>query len=141
MRRLLKFDFVRFCIVGATGFVINFTLLTLFYKVFGWPLFWSQLIAAEISLFSNFLLHHTWTYKANKVDKTLLQLVIQFHVSSWAAILGSAFLVSGGVHWLHLGYLAALILSSVIALGWNFGWTKFVIWKGGPLPASSEEKS
>jgi hypothetical protein len=22
-----------------------------------------------------------------------------------------------------------LVVSSIIALGWNFGWTKFVIWK------------
>jgi dolichol-phosphate mannosyltransferase len=140
MRKLLKFDFVRFCVVGASGFLFNLALLSLFYKYAGWPLFWSQLLAAEIALFSNFILHHTWTYKANKVDKTLLQLIIQFHLSSWVAILGSAVLVNGGVRWLHLSYFLALVMSSAIALGWNFGWTKLVIWKHSHAEASKGEE-
>ena len=129
MQRLLKFDFVRFCVVGASGFIINLIILSFLYKGLGWSIFLAQIIAAEIALFSNFLLHHTWTYKANQVDKSLLQLIIQFHLSSWVAIVGSAALVAGGVKWLHLGYFAALVISSAIALGWNFGWTKFVIWR------------
>lgn len=140
--RLLKFDFVRFCIVGASGFALNFTILTILYKYLDWPLFVSQLIAAEVSLFSNFILHHVWTYRANKVDKTVAQLLLQFHLSSWVAIIGSALLVSGGVSWLHLSYLLALVFSSALALGWNFGWSKFVIWKGGgKLTEHKEEQA
>ena len=127
--KLLKIDFVRFCIVGASGFLLNFAILSFLYKGLGWPVFLSQLLAGEIALFSNFILHHTWTYKANKVNKTLLQLIIQFHLSSWIAIVGSAALVGSGVKWLHLSYIIALVISSAIALGWNFGWTKFVIWR------------
>lgn len=129
MRKLLKIDFVRFCVVGASGFVLNLTILSLLYKGLELPLFFAQLIAAEIALFSNFVLHHAWTYKANKVSKTIPQLALQFHISSWIAIIGSAILVSGGVQWLHLSYFVALVISSVIALGWNFGWTKLVIWR------------
>lgn len=129
IQRLLEVDFVRFCIVGASGFIINSILLTLLYRVAHWPLFIAQLIGGEIALFSNFMLHHNWTYRSKKVKKTIPELLLQFHLTSWAAIIGSAALVSGGVKYLHVGYLIALVISSVIALGWNFIWSKYVIWK------------
>jgi dolichol-phosphate mannosyltransferase len=129
MRRLLKIDFVRFCIVGSLGFVINFFLLTLLYKVFHSPLFIAQIAAAEVALFSNFMFHHHWTYKASNVRKTITKLIVQFHVTSWAAILGSAVIVSLGVHVFKLNYVIALVFASASALFWNFGWSKFVIWR------------
>lgn len=129
IRHLLKVDFVRFCIVGGTGFVINFILLITLSKFFGLPIFISQLIGAEISLFSNFLLHHNWTYKHKKVKKSIPSLIMQFHATSWPAIIGSTLMVSVGVQFVHLNKLTALIISSAVALVWNFAWSKYVIWR------------
>ena len=129
MRHLIKIEFVRFCIVGGTGFVINFIILTLLHKVIDAPIFIAQLIGAEVALFSNFMLHHHWTYKAHKVQKTMTKLLIQFHASTWPAILGSALMVSGAEKYLHFSDLIALGTSSVIALLWNFFWSKYVIWR------------
>lgn len=130
LRRLLKMDFVRFCIVGGTGFVINLTLLTLLHSGLEFPVFISQAFAAEIALFSNFMLHHHWTYKSKNVEKTKQRLLLQFHASSWPAILGSAAMVTACVKLLHFNELLALITSSAVALFWNFGWSKYVIWRG-----------
>lgn len=127
--RLLKVDFIRFCIVGGTGFVINLILLNLLHSVLKIPIVVAQLIAAEISLFSNFMLHHHWTYKSSKVDKSLRVLIVQFHATSWPAILGSSVMVGVGVKTFHLKTFEALAMSSAIALVWNFCWSKFVIWK------------
>lgn len=127
--RPLQIDFVRFCIVGSSGFVLNFTLLSLLYKFAGLPIFLAQLISAEIALFSNFLLHNNWTYKLKMVNKPLPDLLWQFHVVSWVAIVGSALIVGATVKYLHFNYALALIISSATALFWNFLWTKFVVWK------------
>lgn len=129
MKRLLAVDFVRFCLVGATGFLVNFLLLTLLYKQGGLNIFVAQLIAAEIALFSNFILHHNWTYKKSSVTKTIERLLVEFHITSWVAIIGSALLISAGVNLLGLNYIVALIISSIIALGWNYLWTRYVIWR------------
>jgi putative flippase GtrA len=126
---LLKIDFIRFCIVGGLGFLINLAILATLHSILDFHVFVSQLIAAEVALFCNFALHHHWTYKKKRVIKTKTKLLVQFHASSWPAILGSASLVSLGVGLLHLSDLFALIFSSVIALGWNFAWSKYVIWK------------
>ena len=128
-RHLIKIDFVRFCIVGGTGFVINFIILIILHKYLKVPVFVAQLIGAEIALFSNFLMHHHWTYKEHKVDKSIQKLLIQFHASTWPAIVGSALMVTAGERIFHLSNLLALMVSSVIALLWNFGWSKYVIWR------------
>jgi dolichol-phosphate mannosyltransferase len=129
LQRLIKIEFVRFCIVGGTGFVINFIILTVLHKFLNFPVFIAQLIGAEVALFSNFMMHHHWTYKAHKVEKTMTTLIVQFHATTWPAILGSALMVTGGEKLLHLSNLFALAVSSIIALLWNFVWSKYVIWR------------
>lgn len=129
MRRLLKIDFVRFCIVGGTGFVINFILLTVLHRGLHVPVYIAQFFGAEVALFSNFMLHHHWTYKHNKVEKTKTNLLVQFHATTWPAIVGSVLMVTAGVKFLHLSSFMALVVSSAIALMWNFGWSKFVVWR------------
>lgn len=127
--QVLKFDFVRFCIVGGTGFLINLAILMLLTKQFNTPVFIAQLIGAEIALGSNFVLHHNWTYRNRRVKKSLPNLIIQFHASSWPAIIGSTLLVSLMVTGLHTNKIEALVVSSVVALAWNFAWSKYVIWR------------
>lgn len=127
--RLLKIDFIRFCIVGGTGFTINLIFLVSLTKFFGLSTAIAQLIGAEIALFSNFLMHHHWTYKSHNVKKSFKSLIIQFHATTWPAILGSTLMVSVSVSVFHLSKLVALIISSVISLMWNFFWSKYVVWR------------
>jgi len=138
IKKLLELDFIRFCIVGGTGFVINFIILIGLHKVLHLPVFISQLIGAEIALFSNFMLHHHWTYKKNHVEKTLPQLLLQFHATSWPAILGSAAMVSLGEKYLNLSNLFALVLTSIVVFVWNYVWSKFVVWKDVKTPEIKE---
>jgi putative flippase GtrA len=141
MQRLLKIDFIRFCLVGGSGFVINIILLTFLTGPVKLSIFWAQLISAEVALFSNFVLHHQWTYKHHEVRKTIHRLLVEFHATTWPAILGSTFLVSTGVHVLHMDKYAALIVSSAVALLWNFSWSKFVVWRDVTVKEAEEPAS
>ncbi len=127
--RILEVDFVRFCMVGGTGFLINLVLLTILHGKLKVHVVVAQALASEIALFSNFLLHDHWTYKKNKVTKSKRTLVVQFHATSWPAIVGSTVMVSVGVGTFHLKEVVALVVSSAIVLFWNFLWSKYVIWK------------
>lgn len=129
LQRLIANEFIRFCLVGVSGFCINFLLLRVLYQRLHISIFVAQLISSEIALFSNFLLHHHWTYRRKQVTKSISTLLWQFHASSWAAILGSAVMVGGMVNWLHTSDLVALVIASAVAMGWNFSWSKFVIWR------------
>jgi putative flippase GtrA len=129
IERLLKLEFIRFCIVGGLGFVINFILLIALAKLFNLSIVLAQLIGAELALGTNFMLHHNWTYKAHRVNKNLKSLLVQFHVTTWPAILGSTAMVSLGVDVFHISKFLALVISSLVSLMWNFIWSKFVIWR------------
>lgn len=129
MKKLLSKDYVRFVLVGTVGFLVNLTLLTILYKKLGMALFIAQLISSEIALFGNFLLHHHWTYKNHNVVKSLKSLIIQFHMTSWVAIVGSAVLVSFGSQVLKLNYFVSLVIASGIAMVWNYLWTKLFVWR------------
>jgi putative flippase GtrA len=128
LKKLLAIDFVRFCIVGALGFVVNFSLLTMLYQKLGLHIVPAQLIAGEIALFSNFYLHHNWTYKSHHTMKTIQTLLIQFHATSWFALLLTTVIVAFGVKTAGLHYTIALMIAAAIALVWNFVWSKYVIW-------------
>ncbi len=39
-------------------------------------------------------------------------------------------MVAGGVKFLNLNKVIALVISSAVALFWNFAWSKYVIWRG-----------
>ncbi len=129
-KKLVSIDFIRFCIVGTAGFIINYALLSLFYKQMGIHIFIAQLLASEVALFHNFAMHHNWTYKnkSRKQNKTLSNYLVEFHATSWVAIIGGALLVSFCVRVLHFDYTIALVVSSALALFWNFVWTKYFIW-------------
>lgn len=129
IQKLLEIDFIRFCIVGGSGFVINLLILVGLTRFFNTPPFVAQLVGAEVGLFSNFMLHNHWTYKKHKVEKSLTTLIVQFHAVSWPAIGGSALMVWAGVSLLHESKVLSLVVSSVVGLGWNFAWSKYVIWR------------
>jgi len=129
IERLLKLEFIRFCIVGGLGFFINLIILVSLTKLFGLPVILAQLIGAEVALGTNFVLHHNWTYKTHKVNKGVKSLIIQFHATTWPAIIGSTIMVSLSVSVLHFNKFLALVISSFVSLGWNFAWSKFVIWR------------
>jgi dolichol-phosphate mannosyltransferase len=140
MEKVIKHHFVRFCLVGALGFAINYVLLTLFYKELGWPLFLAQLLAGEIALFNNFMFHHHWTYKGHGKENRLVSLLVQFHATSWVAVVGTALVVSFCVHYLHLHYFPALVIGGILALIWNFIWSKYVIWRKHSHSTSETEQ-
>lgn len=126
---LLKLEFIRFCIVGGLGFTINFIILIVLAHTTNAPIVLAQLIGAEVALGTNFMLHHNWTYKTHHVNKSLKSLIVQFHVTTWPAILGSTAMVSLGVGVFHINEFASLVISSLVSLMWNFLWSKFVIWR------------
>ena len=130
VRRLLRQDFVRFCMVGAVGFLINLVILKLLHDAWGWPIVLATLIGSEVAYFSNFLFHNSWTYKHKaKVEKSFKRLLVQFHLSAWSGMLLNVLIVYIAVTMFHLDSAIGLVIASVIVLFWNYVWTKFYIWR------------
>lgn len=118
----------KFIIVGIVGFLVNVLVLMLLHQIIGFNLLISQLFAAEVAIMINFLFHNRWTYSDAKHSSTRKRL-IEFHASSWSgsAIVTVILLIL--VTFAHFHYLIALAIGGLVAMFWNFFWTRFYVWK------------
>ncbi|MCJ7523148.1 MAG: glycosyltransferase, partial [Dehalococcoidia bacterium] len=54
--------FIKFCIVGASGFCVNLGLLAIFVEVVGMHKVWAQIPSYQISILTNFMFNEFWTF-------------------------------------------------------------------------------
>ncbi|HZQ29888.1 MAG TPA: GtrA family protein, partial [Patescibacteria group bacterium] len=84
-----KQRFVKFAIVGATGFVIQtavFEVLGVFTKILSPSV--ATVIGGELAIISNFTLNNVWTFKEEKITGIkIIWKFIQFNLTSLLALL------------------------------------------------------
>ncbi len=136
LANLLKQDFVKFCIVGALGFLINLTLLRWLLHVVGLPVYFAQPLSGEVAYLSNFFFHHIWTYRGRS-NKDLPRLLVEFHAASWSGMLLTAVIVSTLIGVFRVSDTLSLAAASAVVLFWNYFWTKFFIWRHAEQSASA----
>ena len=78
----LSWRFVKFCIVGASGVVVNLGFLR-FFKGLEVQVNLASAMAIEISIISNFLINYSWTFRGRgSADQSLLVQGLRFQVVS-----------------------------------------------------------
>jgi len=134
-----KQRFLKFGIVGGTGFIVNFVGLEIL-KRLGMTTFVATLLATEAAIISNFIFNNIWTFK-DKVITKISDLFIQFfkfNFSSLFAIIVQPFIVAGAVKLfgdtslVHLG--ALLFALFAVVLPYNYIVYNLFIWKTWKLP-------
>ncbi len=108
---------VRFCIVGASGVVVNLAVFELAFMVLTFVA--SNALGIAVSIFTNFLLNDRWTW-GDRDKAPFLRRVTAFYVVSL-----SAALVQLGASWVCYDLLdfhrhVALLLGIAAATGINF---------------------
>ncbi|MCL5958924.1 MAG: GtrA family protein, partial [Chloroflexi bacterium] len=63
LKFLLAEKLVKFCVVGASGVVVNYAILWLLHDRFGFNLLIASPTAVEVSIFNNFFFNHYWTFR------------------------------------------------------------------------------
>lgn len=59
-------EFVKYCIVGGTGTIIDVGLYTILTRIFGLYYIYATSISVFIAIFNNFLLNKHWTFKKGR---------------------------------------------------------------------------
>ena len=127
--RFIPARFVSFALVGATGIVVHFLVLTLTHKLLGASFLAGQTIATLVAMTSNFLINNLSTY----ADKTLSGPDLLRGWLSFVAICGIGALANVGiaealftqkVNWA-LSALAGILVGSV----WNYAVTARYTWR------------
>ncbi|HET7098713.1 MAG TPA: glycosyltransferase family 2 protein [Patescibacteria group bacterium] len=134
-----KQRFLKFGIVGGTGFVVNFVGLELL-KRLGMTTFIATLLATELAIISNFIFNNIWTFKdkiITKVSDVFVQF-FKFNFSSLFAVIVQPFIVSGAVKLfgdtslVHFG--ALLFALFAVVLPYNYFVYNVFIWRTWKIP-------
>ncbi|HEV2392963.1 MAG TPA: GtrA family protein [Verrucomicrobiae bacterium] len=62
--RLRLRQFLKFCVVGTSGLLVDMAVLHVLAMGLGWNVGLSKLCSAELAMLSNFLLNEVWTFRA-----------------------------------------------------------------------------
>jgi dolichol-phosphate mannosyltransferase len=134
--------FIRFCLVGASGIVVNEAVLGLFTSVLRVNYLVSPVFATLVSSAWNFALTELWVFRAESKQSSWLRRVVPFFLLNFAALAVREPIYAGLTAGLHINYLISNLVSLglltvaryLVARGW--------IWRTGasapqPAPAAA----
>lgn len=133
-----KMRFIKFGIVGGTGFVVNYLGLELLKKL-GLSTYISTLLATELAIISNFVLNNVWTFKDKELKK-FKDVLIQFgkfNLTSIFAVVFQPLIVSLGTYLFgdtSIVRLGSLLFALIFVLIYNYTVYNLFIWKTWKLP-------
>jgi len=128
-------SFFRFCVVGASGVVVDMSLLFFLSdpKMLGWGLTRSKILAAEAALLNNFIWNDNWTFgDLAKHQNTFGQRVkrfLKFNAICSLGIIFNVIIINIEFNLFHMNrYLANLIAIGLVTL-WNYKTNKEFSWR------------
>ena len=134
-----KMRFIKFGVVGFTGFLVNYLGLELLKRA-GLTTYWATLFATELSIISNFTLNNIWTFKDKTITsaKDLIVQFAKFNLSSVFAIIVQPIIVNGATKLFgdtSLVRLGGLVFAIVfVVVPYNYIVYNLFIWKTWKLP-------
>ena len=118
---------LRFGMVGLSGVGVNQGLLMLLHGGFGAPLLLSSIIAIEVSILTNFLLNHAWTWRLPLREPGLIRRAVQYHAAAvMAAFAGNVIILMSAVELFGVDYRIANLVG--IAVGTVINFTAGEVW-------------
>jgi dolichol-phosphate mannosyltransferase len=128
-------SFFRFCVVGASGVVVDMSLLFLLSdpKMLGWGLTRSKILAAEAALVNNFIWNDAWTFghiaKQQNAFGQRVKRFLKFNAICSLGIFFNVVIINIEFNFFHMNrYLANLIAIGLVTL-WNYQTNKEFSWR------------
>lgn len=113
--------FVRFAVVGTSGFVVDFSITWLFYSLFSWPILVATGLGFCLGATSNYILNRSWTWRSD--NPNVVGEFIKFFAVS---------IIGLGIHYsVMIGCMAApLLCFSLFGISIDNTWTGKLIATG-----------
>lgn len=123
--------FVKFCIIGGIGGIINIAILHVLTEFLGVYYLISGAIAIESGLLSNFIFNKVWTFKDREIKglKAIMRALIRDHIVRSGGILLNIIILWFLTSILGFYYIISQIIGIVVAMIWNFGGNKWFTWE------------
>jgi len=136
-----KQRFLKFGIVGGTGFVVNYVGLELLKRA-GLSTYFATLFATEAAIISNFIFNNIWTFKDKTITKfgdVILQF-LKFNFSSLFAVIVQPLIVTGATGLFGdvslVRFLALVFALIIVVIPYNYIVYNLFIWRTWKMPFS-----
>ncbi len=127
--------FLKFCVVGTIGAVIDFSILNFGIQVLGLPKWLANTFSFFAAVLSNFVWNRHWTYPETRGDPIGPQLSRFLLVNVGGYAINQAIFLSLDRYvftdWGPLGYNLAKVIAIGVVLFWNFGVNR--VWTYGKV--------
>ena len=134
-----KIRFIKFGIVGFTGFLVNYLGLEAL-KRFGLSTYFATLLATEAAIVSNFIFNNVWTFKDKTITKVgdIIPQFLKFNLSSLFAVVVQPLIVTGAAKIFsdnsQIRLFALIFALIVVVIPYNYVVYNLFIWKTWKLP-------
>jgi putative flippase GtrA len=112
-------QFIQFCIVGASGALVNTGLLYFFKEVLGIWYVYGAIISTLTSFCTNYILNRLWTFH-NSPEKSFLRGLIKYLAVSFIAFAINISVLIFLTEIIGLWYLFSLLIGILFSMLWNF---------------------
>lgn len=139
-----KQRFIKFGIVGGTGFIVNYVGLELLKRA-GFSTYFATLLATEAAIISNFIFNNIWTFRDKTITKVtdVISQFIKFNVASLFAVIVQPPIVTLATRIFSdtsMVRLGALLFALVIVLIYNYIVYNLFIWRTWKNPFSRRDR-
>lgn len=138
--------FLRFAIVGASGTVIDFAILTFLKQIAGLPTLPANTLSFSAGLINNFTWNRLWTYADARRTKPAWVQFGQFAIVSLIGVLISNTLVllleaplGALIGAPALGYMPAKVAATAVVMVWNFSANRLWTFQSTPSAATRSD--
>jgi len=127
--------FVHFCIVGASGTLIDTAMLFLLSdpRTLNWSLTGSKIIAAELALTNNFIWNDLWTFgKFSSRQNSLRQRArrfLKFNLLCSVGIILNIIILNVGFKIFHVNRYIANLSAIFVVIFWNYNTNRKLSWR------------
>jgi dolichol-phosphate mannosyltransferase len=110
----------RFCVVGASGVLVNTALLYVLTEAGGLNHLVSATLATEAAILSNFALNDNWTFRDARGNSSWLRRAVHYNFVSLGGLLISVAMLAALTYLLGIYYLFANFFAIGSATLWNY---------------------
>mgnify|MGYP000903459765 CR=1 FL=1 len=111
---------VKFGMVGASGFVVNFAVYTLCLRVLGIHYLPAAVVAFAFAVGNNFLWNRVWTFRHDRGDRHVAHQGLRFLTVATAALVPNLVLLRIFVEGVGLGKITAQVIAVVLVTPISF---------------------
>ncbi len=135
MHLLRTSPFVRFCLVGVSGTLIDTLVLFLLSdpRTLGWGLTRSKIVAAELALANNFIWNDLWTFGKFAVGQNSfaqrVRRFLKFNLICSVGIIFNLIILNVGFNYFHMNRYVANLSAILLVTLWNYNVNRRLSWR------------